>query len=74
MRKDRLGANPAACQAQCLGREGLEAADGNHLAPGPDSDGEGVGSVAQNDIRAIIEQLKGWNDVTTTNPDEGDGE
>jgi hypothetical protein len=50
---------------------GLKAADGDHLVPRPNSDGEGVGAVAQNGVGAIIERLKGWNDAAPTDPDEG---
>jgi hypothetical protein len=49
----------------------LMAADGNHLVPRPDSDGEGAGVIAQNRIGAVVEQLKGWNQATPTDPDEG---
>jgi hypothetical protein len=53
---------------------GLEAADGDELVPGPDSDGEGAGSAAQNGVGAVVEQLERWNDAATMNPDEGGGE
>ncbi len=43
------------------GRAGLKAADGNHLVPRPDSDGEGAGAVAQDRVGAVVEWLKGWN-------------
>ncbi len=46
-------------------------AGGDHLAPRPDSDGEGAGAAAQNRIGAVIERLKGWNDAAMTDPDEG---
>jgi hypothetical protein len=53
------------------GRAGLEAAEGNDLVPGPDSDGEGAGSAVQNSIGAIIEWLNEWNDAAMTDPDKG---
>jgi hypothetical protein len=62
-------ATPAA-RLGVRGCAGLKATDGDDLVPGPGSDGEGAGSVAQNGIGAIIERLKGWNEATTTDPDE----
>jgi hypothetical protein len=44
-------------------RAGLKAADGDHLVPRPNSDGEGVG--------AVVERLKGWNNAALMDPDEG---
>ncbi len=32
------------------------------------------GSAAQNSVGAVVEQLKGWNDTATTDPDKGGGE
>jgi hypothetical protein len=55
-------------------RASLEAADGDHLVPRPDSDGEGAGAAAQDCVGAIIERLKGWNQAAPTDPDEGGGE
>jgi hypothetical protein len=52
----------------------LEAADGDDLVPGPDSDGEGAGSAAQDGVEAVVERLKGWDDAALTDPDEGGGE
>jgi hypothetical protein len=52
-------------------RAGLEVADGNNLVPGPDSDGEGLGSVAQNGVGAIVERLQRWNDAAMTDADKG---
>jgi hypothetical protein len=40
-------------------RASLEAAEGDDLVPGPDSDGEGAGSAAQDSVGAVVEQLKG---------------
>ncbi len=51
-------------------RAELEVADGDDLVPGPNSDGEGAGSAAQNGVGAVIERLKGWNDEVTMDPDE----
>jgi hypothetical protein len=53
------------------GRASLEAADGNHLVPRPDSDGEGAGAAAQNRVGAVVERLKGWNQAAPMDPDEG---
>jgi hypothetical protein len=53
------------------GRASLTAADGNHLVPRPDSDGEGAGASAQNRVGAIVERLKGWKQAAPTDPDEG---
>ncbi len=53
------------------GRAGLEAADGDDLIPGPDSDGEGAGSAAQDGVGAVVERLKGWDDAAPMDPDEG---
>jgi hypothetical protein len=56
------------------GRASLEAADGDHLIPRPDSDGEGAGTAAQDRVGAVVERLKGWNQATPMDPDEGGGE
>jgi hypothetical protein len=56
------------------GRASLKAADGNHLIPRPDSDGEGVGAAAQSRVGAVVERLKGWNKAAPTDPDKGGGE
>ncbi len=53
---------------------GFEAADGDNLVPGPNSDGEGAGSTAQDGVGVIVESLKGWDDAAPTDPDEGSGE
>ncbi len=52
-------------------RASLKADDGDNLVPGPNSDGDGVGSAAQNGVGAVVEQLKGWDDTTPMDPDEG---
>jgi hypothetical protein len=49
-------------------------ADGDHLVPGLDSDGEGAGAAAQDRVGAVIERLKGWNQAAPTDLDEGGGE
>ncbi len=56
------------------GRASLEAADGNHLVPRPDSDGKGAETAAQDRVGAVVERLKGWNQAAPTDPDEGGGE
>ncbi len=33
-----------------------------------------MGATVQNSVGAVVEQLKGWNDATTTDPDEEGGE
>ncbi len=52
----------------------LEAADGDDLVPGPDSDGEEAGPAVQDGVGAVTEQLMGWDDAVPTDPDEGGGE
>jgi hypothetical protein len=37
----------------------VKAADGDHLVPRPDSDGEGAGAAAQDRVGAVVEWLKG---------------
>jgi hypothetical protein len=49
----------------------LKAADGDHLIPRPDSDGEGAGAASQDRVAAVVEGLKGWNQATPTDPDDG---
>ncbi len=72
-----MGANPAVChsdagyQAGCHGRAGLEAADGDDLVQGPNSNSEGAGSAAENGTGAVIYRLEGWDDATTTDSDKG---
>jgi hypothetical protein len=56
------------------GRASLKAADGDHLVPRLDSDGEGAGAAAQNRVGAVVEWLKGWNQAAPTDPDKGGGE
>jgi hypothetical protein len=75
-----VAAGPPGCQPGGLprrgvrGRASLEAADGDDLVSGPDSDGEGAGSAVQDGVGAVIERLKGWDDAAPTDPDEGGGE
>jgi hypothetical protein len=57
-----------------LGRNTVKAADGNHLVPRPDSDGEGAGAAAQDREGAVGERLKGWIQAATMEPDERGGE
>jgi hypothetical protein len=65
---------PRAARHGVRGRASLKTADGNHLVPRPDSDGEGAGAAAQNHVGAVVERLKGWNQAAPTDPDEGGGE
>ncbi len=80
LRQDRLGANQAVCRgdAGCQAWRpqlfSLKVADGDHLIPSPDSDGEGAGAAAQNCIGAVVEWLKGWNQAAPTDSHEGGGE
>ncbi len=55
-------------------RASLETADGDDLVSGPDSDGEGAGSTAQDGVGAVVERLKGWDNAAPMDPDEGGGE
>jgi hypothetical protein len=66
-------ATRAARRGVC-GRASLEAADGDDLVLGPDSDGEGAGSASQVSVGADVERLKGWDDAAPTDPDKGGGE
>ncbi len=52
----------------------LEADDGDHPVPRPDSDGEGGGAATQDRVGAVLERLKGWNHAAPTDPDEWGGE
>ncbi len=74
MRTRRSAAATRAAKRGVRGRASLEAADGDHLVPRPDYDGEGTGSAAQNRVGAIVERLKGWNQAALTDLDEGGGE
>ncbi len=73
MRTRRSAAATQADRRGVRGRAGLEAADGDDLVPGPDSDGEGAGPTAQDGVGAVVERLKGWDDAAPTDPDEGGG-
>jgi hypothetical protein len=70
----RSAAVTRAARRGVRGRASLEAADGDHLVPRPDSDGEGAGFTAQNGVGAVVEQLKRWNQAAPMDPDEGGGE
>ncbi len=74
LRQNHLGVNPHAVRHGFRGCVSFEAADGDDIVPGPDSDGEGARSAAQNAIGAIIERLEGWDDAAEMNPEEGGGE
>ncbi len=74
MRARRSATATRAARRGVRGRTSLKAADGNHLVPRPDSDGEGVGAAVQDRVGAVVEQLKGWNQAASTDPDEGGGE
>jgi hypothetical protein len=71
VRARRSAAAMRAAKRGVRGRASLEAADGDHFVPQPDSDGEGAGAAAQNRIGAVIERLKGWNQAALTDPDRG---
>jgi hypothetical protein len=73
----RIQRSATATQAPRLGvrsRAGLEAADSADLIPGPDADGEGAGTSAQNSVGATVERLETWDHAAMTDPDEGAGE
>jgi hypothetical protein len=53
------------------GHASLKAADGDHLVPRPESNGEEAGAMAQNQVGALIEQLKGWNQATPNGHRQG---
>jgi hypothetical protein len=74
VRTRRPAAAARAARHDVCGRAGLEAADGDDLVLGPDSDGEGAGPAAQDGVGAVVEPLKGWDDAAPMDPDEGGGE
>ncbi len=74
MRNPRSAAVTRAARRGVRGHASLEAADGDNFVPGPNSDGEGAGSAAQDGVGAVVERLKGWDDAAPTDPDEGGGE
>ncbi len=65
-----LGREPGSLtrSARCgvRGRASLNAAYSDHLIPRHDSDGEGVGAMAQDLVGAVIDQLKRWNQAAPT--------
>ncbi len=71
MRTQRSAAVTRAARHGVRNCASLEVADGDNLVPGPDSDGEGAGPVAQDGLGAVIEHLKGWDDAAPMDPDEG---
>jgi hypothetical protein len=71
VRTRRSAAATRAARRGVRGRASLEAADGDDLVSGPDSEGEGAGSAAQDGVGAVVERLKGWDDAALTDPDEG---
>ncbi len=70
----RSAAAKRAARRGVRGQASLEVADGDHLVLRPNSDGEGARAAAQDCIGAVVEQLKGWNQATPTDPDERGGE
>ncbi len=74
MRTRGFAAATRAARRGVHGRASLEVADGDDLVPGPNLDGEGAGSAVQDGVGVVIERLKGWDDATSTDPDEGGGE
>ncbi len=74
MRTRRPAAATRAARRGVRGCTSLEAADGDDLVPGPDSDGEGAEPASQDGIGAVVERLKGWDDAAPTDLDEGGGE
>ncbi len=55
-------------------RASLEAADGDDLISGPDSDGEGVRSPAENSKGVVVEGLEQRDGAAAPYPDEAGGE
>jgi hypothetical protein len=74
VRTRRSAAATRAARHGVRGRTGLEVADCDDLVSGPNSDGEGAESAAQDGVGAVVERLKGWDDAAPTDPDEGGGE
>jgi hypothetical protein len=74
VRTQRFAAATRSARRGVRGRAGLEAVDSDDLVPGPDSDGQGAGSAAQDGVGVVVEWLKGWDDAAPTDPDEGVGE
>ncbi len=67
----RSAAATRAARHGICGHTSLKAAEGDHLVPRSDSDGEGAGAVAQDHVGVVAERLKGWNQAAPTDPDEG---
>jgi hypothetical protein len=63
-----------AARRDVRGRASLEAADSDNLVLGPDSDGQGAGSAAQDGVGAVVERLNEWDDAALMNRDKGGGE
>jgi hypothetical protein len=74
VRNRRSAAATRVARRGIRGCASLEAADSDNLVPGPDSDGEGAGSAAQDGVVAVVERMKGWDDAAPTDPDKGGGE
>jgi hypothetical protein len=74
VRTQRSAAGMRAARRGVCGPASLEAAEGDDLVLGPDSDGEVAGPVLQDGVGVIVERLKGWNDAAPMDPDEGGGE
>jgi hypothetical protein len=74
MRTWRSAAATQAARRGLCARTSLEGADSDDLVPGPNSDGKGAGPAAKDGVRIVIESLKGWDDATPPDPDEGGGE
>jgi hypothetical protein len=49
----------------------LEAAGGDDLVPGPDTDGEGVRAVVQDSVGAVVGALQGLDGAAVVHPDDG---
>ncbi len=74
MRTRRSAAATRTVRRGVRGRASLKAADGDDLVLGPHSDGEGAEPAADDGVGAVVERVKGWDDPTSTDPDEGGGE
>jgi hypothetical protein len=52
----------------------LQVTGGDNLVLGPNSDGEGVGSTAQDSVLAVRRAAEGCDDSAPTDPDRGGGQ
>jgi hypothetical protein len=73
---DPLGACPAVSRSIATARcgvrfcAGLEVADGDNLVPRPNPDGEGVGSMPQEGVGAVVGAVERWDDASAVQPNK----